>query len=57
LKVNNYKNTTDELVVVPLPGFDCPVLAWGLGLDRVVAFPSYTRKSLNDNENLKFSLS
>ena len=24
-------------VVEPLLGFDCPVLAWGLGLDRVVA--------------------
>lgn len=24
-------------VVKPLLGFDCPVLAWGLGLDRVVA--------------------
>ena len=24
-------------VVIPLLGFDCPVLAWGLGLDRVVA--------------------
>ena len=24
-------------VVVPLLGFECPVLAWGLGLDRVVA--------------------
>ena len=24
-------------VVKPLLGFDCPVLAWGLGLDRVAA--------------------
>jgi phenylalanyl-tRNA synthetase alpha chain len=24
-------------VVKPLLGFDCPVLAWGLGLDRAVA--------------------
>ena len=23
-------------VVKPMMGFDCPVLAWGLGLDRIV---------------------
>ena len=35
-------------VVKPLLGFDCPVLAWGLGLDRVVAL----NLGLNDIRNL-----
>ena len=38
-------------VVVPLLGFDCPVLAWGLGLDRVVAL----KLGLNDIRDLYIS--
>ncbi len=38
-------------VVKPLLGFDCPVLAWGLGLDRVVAL----NLGLNDIRNLYLS--
>ncbi|MDD5112004.1 MAG: phenylalanine--tRNA ligase subunit alpha, partial [Candidatus Altiarchaeota archaeon] len=38
-------------VVKPLFGIDCPVLAWGLGLDRVVAL----RMGLSDIRNLYLS--
>lgn len=38
-------------VVKPLLGFDCPVLAWGLGLDRVVAL----NLGLNDIRELYIS--
>jgi phenylalanyl-tRNA synthetase alpha chain len=38
-------------VVKPLLGFDCPVLAWGLGLDRVVAL----RMGLSDIRDLYLS--
>lgn len=38
-------------VVKPLLGFDCPVLAWGLGLDRVVAL----RLGLTDIRELYLS--
>ncbi|ODS36434.1 hypothetical protein BEH94_01325 [Candidatus Altiarchaeales archaeon WOR_SM1_SCG] len=38
-------------VVMPLLGFDCPVLAWGLGLDRVVAL----KLGLNDIRDLYIS--
>jgi phenylalanyl-tRNA synthetase alpha chain len=38
-------------VVKPLLGFDCPVLAWGLGLDRVVAL----RMGLSDIRELYMS--
>lgn len=38
-------------VVKPLLGFDCPVLAWGLGLDRVVAL----KMGLNDIRDLYVS--
>ncbi|HIE33917.1 MAG TPA: phenylalanine--tRNA ligase subunit alpha [Candidatus Altiarchaeales archaeon] len=38
-------------VVKPLLGFDCPVLAWGLGLDRVVAL----RMGLDDIRELYLS--
>ena len=38
-------------VVKPLLGFECPVLAWGLGLDRVVAL----KLGLNDIRSLYIS--
>ena len=38
-------------VVKPLLGFECPVLAWGLGVDRVVAL----KLGLNDIRNLYVS--
>ncbi|MFH1788198.1 MAG: phenylalanine--tRNA ligase subunit alpha [Candidatus Altiarchaeota archaeon] len=38
-------------VVKPLLGFDCPVLAWGLGVDRVVAL----KLGLNDIRSLYVS--
>jgi len=38
-------------VTVPLMGFECPVLAWGLGLDRVVAL----KLGLNDIRDLYIS--
>jgi phenylalanyl-tRNA synthetase alpha chain len=38
-------------VVKPLLGFECPVLAWGLGVDRVVAL----KLGLNDIRNLYLS--
>jgi phenylalanyl-tRNA synthetase alpha chain len=38
-------------VVKPLLGFDCPVLAWGLGVDRVVAL----KLGLNDIRDLYVS--
>ena len=38
-------------VVKPLLGFDCPVLAWGLGLDRVAAL----NMGLNDIRDLYIS--
>jgi len=38
-------------VTVPLMGFECPVLAWGLGLDRVVAL----KLGLNDIRELYIS--
>lgn len=38
-------------VVKPLLGFECPVLAWGLGLDRVVAL----KLGLNDIRELYIS--
>lgn len=38
-------------VVMPLLGFDCPVLAWGLGLDRVVAL----KLGMNDIRDLYIS--
>jgi len=38
-------------VVAPLLGFECPVLAWGLGLDRIVAL----KLGLNDIRDMYIS--